>query len=234
MAIFTPGPLITDIRGSVGGVTFSANKAGMHAKSLAVPTDPLTPKQSIQRGYLSYMGALWRTLTSIQQAAWDALAASPPEIDSNSLGEQYYLSGFGWFCRICVRRLRTGQSQVLTCPANAPVSPPTTFTLDLYPANGDADRCVINYTSGEFATHYAIMDLSLAPGQGSNTRTSHYVMTWEALGEYATYSQAGLRYHDNFGVTQISQRFFARLYRQHADGIRSTPLELYEDVVPYP
>jgi len=41
-------------------------------------------------------------------------------------------------------------------------------------------------------------------------------------------------YFDRFGSTQIGQRFFARLYKQSVDAIRSTPIALFTDVTAMP
>ena len=225
---------VTDIRGTISGVVFSANKSGSYAKAWRKPVNPSTPGQAEQRGYLASMGALWRSLTSAEQADWDTLAATPPETDYDSLGTAYLLSGFNWMSRICMRRQRTGQAETLTAPVSTPTTAPTTFGLTLYPANGDADRAEFTYTSGEFATYYAILQMSLAPGTGSNVQTSRYLNVWEALGAAATATECGAQYNLSFGTTQIAQRFFARLFRQSPAGIRSTPLELYVDVIAYP
>ena len=225
---------VTDIRGTIAGVVFSANKSGSYAKAWKKPVNPATTLQAAQRGHLATMGALWRSLSGAQQADWDTFAATPPETDYDSLGNAYLISGFNWMTRICTRRRRTGQAQTLTAPVATPTATPTTFGLTLYPAQGDADRAEITYTSGEFATYYAILQMSLAPGTGSNVQTSRYLNIWEALGAADTATECGYQYWLSFGSTQITQRFFARLFRQSPSGIRSVPKELYVDVVVYP
>ena len=225
---------VSDIRGKLGGIVYSKNAAGNYARTWKKPTNPTTAGQMAQRGFLARMGALWRTLTSGQQADWDTFAATPPETDYDSLGNAYLISGFAWMTRICIRRLRTGQAEDLIAPVATPTTAPTTFGLTLYPAQGDADRAEMQYTSGEFATYYAILQLALSPGLGSNVHTSRFLNCWEALGLTATATEFGANYYAAFGDTQINNRFFARLYRQSPTGIRSTPLELFKDVVVYP
>jgi len=234
MAIIKLALPVTGIRGTIAGVVFSENKSGPYVKILTQPTNPTSPKQMTQRGYLAQVGALWRTLSTGEQANWDTFAATPPETDTNGLGETYLLSGFGWFTRIWIRRKRTGQAEDLIAPVSTPTAPPTTFGLTLYPAQGDADRAEFTYTDGEFATYYAILVLSHAPGIGTNVQTSRYLICWEKLGLTATATECGLAYFTAFGETQEGQRYFARLYRQSPEGIRSTPLELFTDVIAYP
>ena len=200
-------------------------------KALTKGTNPRTPKQMVQRGFMSQMGALWRSISTADQADWDAFAATPPEDDYTSLGDLYLLSGFGWFSRICLRRQRTGQAEDLEAPASVPTAPPTTFDMELHPATGVAANASFEYTNGEFATDYAILQLSLAPGVGSNVQTSRYLNCWEALGIGATKTEFGVNYFEAFGSTQLLTRYFGRLFRQSPEGIRSTPLEVFVDVI---
>jgi len=225
---------ISDVRGTAGGLVYSKNKSGHFVKAWTKPTNPATPKQIGQRGFLAQMGTRWRTLSSAQQTAWDTFAATPPETDYDSLGNAYLLSGFNWMSRIALRRLRTGQAEDLIAPVATPVATPTTFSMVLYPANGDADAGTMTYTNGEFVAFYAILELSLAPGVGSNVQTNRYLKCWEALGVNATTTQFGVNYHEAFGATQIDNRFFARLYRQSSTAIRSVPKEVFVDVIVHP
>ena len=234
MAITQLGVIVTGVRGTIGGITFSANKSGTHAKIKSKPSNPMTVKQVEQRGYLSTMGSLWRSLSTAQQEDWNTFAATPPETDYNSLGEVYLLSGFGWFCRICLRRLRTGQAQSLLAPANVPVSPPDTFTLALYQTFGNPDEAVVSYTENDFLDHYLILELAYAPGTGSNVRTSRFLMCWEDEPLTSTATEFGEEFYAAFGKTQLGQRYFARLYKQSSSAIRSTPLELFTGIVSGP
>jgi hypothetical protein len=180
---------------------------------------------------MAQAGSLWRTLSTAEQGDWDTFAATPPEDDYNSLGELILLSGFGWFTRILVRRRRCGLADDLLAPVSTPTTTPTTFTLDVHPATGAAADAHFGYTSGEFATYYAILQIAIAPGLGSNVWTSRFINCWEAFGLTATSTNFGAAYFAAFGTTQIGQRFFARLYRQADSGIRSTPKAVFSDVV---
>lgn len=231
MAIVTIALPVTGIRGTISGVVFSANKSGPYAKGLSPCTNPRSIGQLSQRGYLAQAGAKWRTLTPAEQADWATFAATPPEDDYNSLNELYLLSGFGWFTRIFTRRHRTGQVEDLLAPVATPTAAPATMTLELHESTGAAADATFGYTIGEFATYYAILMLSIAPGLGSNVQSSRYLINWEGLGVGATETDFGIAYWNTFGVTQIGQRFFAQLFRQSPSGIRSTPLALFEDVI---
>lgn len=230
MAITKLGALVVGIRGTVGGVTMSENRSSTYAKLWSRPVRRNTPAQLQQRGFMSFLGREWRTLSTAEQDDWATFAATPPETDYNSLGEIYLLSGFGWFSRIYLRRLRTGQVPDLLAPAAVVVNPPATFDMTLYPSTGDPADAVFSYTDGDFTDIYAILQMSLSPGLGTNKQTSRYLNLWEAAVLTSTETEFGEEYQTSFGKTQIGQRYFARLYRQSVDAIRSTPLELFVDV----
>jgi hypothetical protein len=222
---------VTGIRGKLSGIVFSANKSGPYAMALSHGANPRTIAQMEQRASLAVMGSLWRTLTPAEQADWDTFALTPPEDDYNSLGDLYLLSGFGWFSRICLRRRRTGQADDLIAPVSTPTAAPTTFSMVLLESTGADADATFSYTNGEFVTEYAILQLSLAPGLGSNVQTTRYLNCWEALGVGATDTEFGLNFFLKFGPSQAGQRYFARLFRQSDSGIRSVPAELFVDVV---
>jgi len=234
MAIIKLGVTVAGIRGTIGGITFSANKSGAHAKILSMPSRPQTILQLQQRGYLASMGTLWRSLSTAEQGDWDAFAASPPETDYNSLGEVYLLSGYGWFTRICIRRRRTAQAEDLLAPTSTPVAAPLTFDLELHPATGSPDEAICTYTVDDFLDHYVIMEMSQAPGQGSNVQTNRFLMMIERTPGTSTQTKFTSIYFARFGSTQTNQRFFARLYKQSVDAIRSTPIALFTDVTAMP
>jgi hypothetical protein len=230
MAIVTIALPVTGIRGKLAGIVFSANRSGPFARGLSSPANPGTIGQMNQRGLMAQSGYLWRTLSSAEQADWDTFAETPPETDYNSLGEVVILSGFAWFTRILLRRRRCGLADDLIAPASTPTATPTTFTLDVHPSTGAAADAHFGYTSGEFAAYYAILMLAIAPGLGSNVWTSRYLLCWEAFGLTATSTNFGANYFAAFGTTQVSMRFFGKLYRQSASGIRSVPKVLFSNV----
>lgn len=230
MAIVTIALPVSGIRGMLGGVVFSANRSGAYARGWTPVTNPQSIQQTNQRGIIAQAGTLWRTLTTAEQDDWYTFALTPPEDDYNSLNELYLPSGFGWFTRILTRRRRVGLPDSLLAPASTPTAAPTTFTLDVHPATGAAADAHFGYTSGNFAAHYAILMLSIAPGKGTNVQTSRYLICWEALGLTATSTNCGANYFAAFGTTQVGMRFFGRLYRQSDTGIRSVPKMLFSNV----
>lgn len=118
-------PPLAGIRGTVGGLTFSANKSGTYVKLWAPPSNPQTAPQSIERSYLAQMSNLWRALTAGQRTAWDTFAALGAQEQTDSLGEPYYLSGWLWFVKCNIRLLRVGRATISAAPVIARPAAPT-------------------------------------------------------------------------------------------------------------
>lgn len=141
MAIIKVGAPLAGIRGTVGGITFSENLAGPYCKQWSGASNPRTAKQQVERGFMGSMPELWRGLTGAQKAAWDAFAALGAQELTNSLGEGYYLSGYGWFCKCNVRLLRMGRATIVAVPTQARPGAPTIDDFRVCVAGTESDLC---------------------------------------------------------------------------------------------
>lgn len=83
--------IVSEIRGSINGVTFARNRYGLYARSKASPVQPRTPAQTERRAQLTVYSQRWRTLTEAVRAEWRALADELTR--SDTLGLTYRLSG---------------------------------------------------------------------------------------------------------------------------------------------
>lgn len=130
MAIIKLGTTVIGIRGTVAGVTYSANKAGPHAKGWTRSANPRTTGQSAQRGKTANWASSWRSLTPAQQTAWNAYGAAAGQQKFNSLGIGYYASGFSWYVACNTNLQRTGDPTISAAPVLAtPVAPVLNFML---------------------------------------------------------------------------------------------------------
>ncbi len=139
MAIVKVGAPLAGIRGTLGGIVYSKNKAGPYAKQWSRPSNPRTPKQTVERGYLARMPALWTALTALQRAVWDWFAALAAQKLFNSLGEEYYISGYGWFCKCNIRLLRVGRATRAGVPTQARPAAPTIDDFRICAAGAESD-----------------------------------------------------------------------------------------------
>jgi hypothetical protein len=144
MAILKFGTLITAARGTIGGVTFSANAAGPYAKPWAAPPKSTTARQAVQRAAFAAFRNPWRALSPSERADWNTFAADPAQEQLNVLGESYYLSGWQWFCRVNGWRVQTYPVN----PMTDPVIDPAIITAP--PSGGPANAPVLT----AFEAHY--------------------------------------------------------------------------------
>ncbi len=127
MAIVKFGILISEARGAVGGVVFTANQAGPYVKLGAMPVNPRSPLQAAQRAAIATAAQAWQDLDAADRALWITYAALPAQDLSNPLGETYSISGFLWYVRIRSNLVLAGQA-----PRDQPptIAIPTAPTVD--------------------------------------------------------------------------------------------------------
>jgi len=224
MALVQLGETIIGLRGTIGGLTFSANKNGPYCKKLVVPVAKNSILQSEKRSWFSRIRLDWAKCTEEQIAAWEALASDPPEVDTNPFGEQIFLSGSAWHCRVNMRRLQAGDGIERDCPANVPVEPPDTFTLTVYPSSDEVHDSVFGYTEGDFEGCYAALRLAVSSSVVRNVQSTGWMTVWCGVVEGETETVIDEELVQAFGEVYEGQKVFGELRRQSTSGIRSTAL----------
>jgi len=126
MALYRPGPILTDARGSIAGCTFSRNRSGLLIRQRVKPIDPNTPAQAQSRDRVRDLQYAWRsTLDATDRIGWSALADSVA--GTNMLGSPIRLTAVNHF--IAVNSLRLCQGAAILHVAPPP--PATTQIPDL-------------------------------------------------------------------------------------------------------
>lgn len=145
MAIVKFGVLVVGARGTIGGVTFTFNKAGPFVKQWSRGANPRTSKQSDQRGIIGSLASSWRALSTAQQDDWDDYALLPPQEKTNSLGETYVISGFLWY--VAINQNLTAAGAALRVDAPTLTRPTATIILQafLY-VTGHVQNTAVQYT----------------------------------------------------------------------------------------
>lgn len=106
--------------GSMAGTTSSRNRFGQYRRTRAIPVNPSTSAQLVQRARMSTNASAWRELTDGQRAGWLSLGLQMVRTDA--LGQSYDLNGFLAYCSVNNNRLNAGDSIVADAPAL--VTPP--------------------------------------------------------------------------------------------------------------
>ena len=110
--------------GSQAGTTASRNRFGQYFRTRAIPVNPSTPTQLVQRARMSTNAAAWRALTDAQRAGWASLGLQMTRTDS--LGQAYDLNGFLAYCSVNNNQLNAGNAVLADAPAI--VTPPAILT----------------------------------------------------------------------------------------------------------
>lgn len=91
--------VLTQVSGSVGGITYSHNKGGLYQRARTIPTDPQTAVQVVMRNFMSQLVVRWTAiLTQAQRDAWAVYAANVPVTDL--LGDSMLISGLNWYVKL--------------------------------------------------------------------------------------------------------------------------------------
>ncbi len=99
--IYTPGPLVSALSGSVGGQTFSHNRGGQYVRRRAIPITSTTPEALAAKARLATQSSAWQGLTDGERTAWAFWASANPSI--NALGNSIILTGQQAFVGINTR-----------------------------------------------------------------------------------------------------------------------------------
>lgn len=166
MALCKFGPTVVGLRGTIGGLTFSASKSGPYVKSWSRGSTHQGPVQDLVRGQLASMGSLWSALSDGERAAWDAFAAAPNELDYDPFGDLYSLSGYAWYVRAAIRRALVGLPVSSTPPSGAAATAVTGLTLALHPTTSASSY--LDWTAGSFAATDSLLGfISICAGPGN-------------------------------------------------------------------
>jgi hypothetical protein len=118
------GDLITDMRGSTGGNTYSKGVGGCHIrKNKVIPSISTTERQMVVRGEMSFLSNYWRELSDEQRSAWSTYAGTHPIPDVFGVPRIY--PGYEYFEKFNFFLLENGLDLMLDAPlAEAtPLSP---------------------------------------------------------------------------------------------------------------
>lgn len=95
MSILTTGPIVNEIRGSVGSRTFSRNAYGPYVKNKLVQTNPNSPRQQNNRAIFKDAVLYWQGMNQSERQLWVQFARGRHRQDS--LGIKYKVTPYNLF-----------------------------------------------------------------------------------------------------------------------------------------
>lgn len=128
MAKIKFGAIITDSRGTVGGMSLKWSRFGNVLLKKPQTAKLQTPKQTTARNsFVTYSKRWWAELTPTQRTDWRALAAANPR--PNVWGTDYPLTGLALFIGINRLLTQAGASPTNDAPTDQAVTAIATATL---------------------------------------------------------------------------------------------------------
>lgn len=190
--------------GSQGGSTASRNRFGQYYRRRAVPVQPRTVPQLIQRARMSTNAAGWRGLTDAQRAGWASLGSQITRTDS--LGQTYTMNGFMAYCSVNNNKLTAGDA--LITDATAVVTPPdlisATITLT-------AVAFSVAYTATPLAAGVRLL-IFASPQQSAGRKfNGNYRLITTTAAAAASPANILAAYTARLGVPVVGQRIFLSL-----------------------
>ena len=107
-ALILFGGGVSELRGSIGGTTFSRNSSGAYARNRTKPVNPNTTSQSRVRTLFSAIAQMWRGLSESDRLTWINLAPTFARV--NRLGQTIPLTGFQFFQKCNSNLHQSGQA----------------------------------------------------------------------------------------------------------------------------
>ncbi len=146
------GNMITDMRGSQGGSTFSRNTFANYIRNKTSPVNPNTVAQQLVRNRLAAMSQSWGGLTAAQRTAW--IDGAPVWSNNNIFNQAINYTGFSLYGRINRNRQEINELFINDFVLPTAVDSFTTFS---FVATFGAGTIILTYAPAIAATHKVII-----------------------------------------------------------------------------
>jgi len=160
MALIQTSVLVSNIKGSIGGTTFSMNRAGLTAKKRLVGKRLLNTKQAAAINFSLLSTYAWNQLSNANKILFNNYALANASTDRYGVTKQ--LTGYQWFKLLNQNNLYYNGSNLTSPPAHAVPLPPPTFTI-----NTSTGRIIVTWSTPVDTTNYYYQCFSTAPLRGN-------------------------------------------------------------------
>ena len=215
MARILFGGGVAQIRGSIGGTTYSKNANGAYARNRSQPANRNTLAQQGVRNIFGSIARRWKALTLSQQASFIDLAASYPYV--NSVGLSSVLTGFQLFQKVNSQLALVGSPQINMM--QPPVYVPSISDMVVVAVGADYDPITITATfDADFKVPVNFVAVVEATREYSNGTYRPKSQDFRQIGVIAagtdvTAYNVATGYADVFGTpTTIGSRVYIRIF----------------------
>lgn len=209
--------------GSEAGTTASRNRFGQYFRTRAIPVQPSSPQQLVQRARMTTNAAAWRALTDTQRAGWESLGAGITRTDS--LGQTYTFNGFMAYCSINNNKLNAGDAVVADAPAIVTPASILTATITL-----TAAAMSIAYTATPLAAGVRLFSFISPQKSAGRAFNGDYRLIAVSAAAAASPANVYAAYILRLGVPVVGNRVFFMLQTYQA-GFIGSPFAVSQVVV---
>lgn len=227
MAKFTPGPAVAEVRGSVGGTTFSRNRYGAYMRFRAKPTVATSEEAIAAKARMTNATTGWQFRTAAQRLAWNQWARENPIV--GSLGFPQAATGHAAFVGSSCRMQLLGETPLVLPPITPPY--PALDTMSVV-ADKTAGTCNITFTPALAPTEILIVRACQVASSGISYIEN--LLRWcHASGAappspWDVFSEVEAR----IGALVVGYQFFCLVYRSNrTNALQSAPLRATDTVV---
>lgn len=180
------------------------------------------------------MAALWLGITDSQRSDWNDYAALPAQQQTDSLGNNYYLSGFQWFAKCNLAKQR--YSAVVQEDAPTIAAPTTTAIIAVYFEQWETDFYAgVTTNNATFGSNLIVLRLCPIWNTQRESQSHGYrvfVPVPSDFGSITVWDVDVEEYEAYWGTPYEGIRLFITAWVQTTEGRRSALYSNYADYTP--
>jgi hypothetical protein len=185
MANIQLSSLVTDIKGSIGGTTFSRNRSGLTAKGKLVGKKNTTQRQQIElQNNLRAINA-WSNLSLTNKQLWNEYAGVNTK--TNRYGRIKSLTGFNWYVSVYNAWFYMYGTEVIVPPAYAYPAFLPSFSISVNPIG-----IQVTWSTPVDSSLIDLFIFTSSPTRATSTLTR---------GLYRLTQKGGVNYSSSFNIT---------------------------------
>lgn len=224
--------LLTQVSGSLGGLTGSHNKGGMYFRARSIPVNPASSFQTVVRNALADLVSRWAdTLTTAQRSAWATYADNV--LITDTLGEPRAVTALNMYLRSNVIALQNGLTPADDAPTVYNLGGPGDFDDVSSTIDAGADTIDLAFwTTDDWANEtgaHMIVAISRPVAQTINFFKGPFRNVGKIAGDGSTPPTSPQTFNLPFAVA-AGQRIFVQTRVRRADGRLTLPFRIGLDV----
>lgn len=205
--IFTPSPIMNEMRKKAGSDVFSKNHYGGFVRKRVKGSNPHTPKQINVRAFLTALAKGWKGLTQVNRDGWNSYASGLTL--KNRLGQSITLTGEATYIKLN-RILQTIVAALLTDPPSTSAVPPSLVDTP-HLVIVSATSVTVTTANNVDTNNKAMLYLSKPMSQGKKYNSSYRFVGTYTLADTTT-KDITTAYQTVFGTLPVTgERVFLKI-----------------------